>query len=224
MGVRVQARPAGAGKGAGRDHGAGVIAAAVDAVGIAGDGENPRLAPKRDGKRQEELGIPPAPAPALDRHRGLAARKQDRRRRGGIALDGDGKRGGGDVLGDLARLALDGVALDQRLVSRLLGGEARRREGHFRRRGDDRGGVIEARVAGLGGLLGGALEVRSDRRRRLDAVFIEDRGGVGETRRIGHRRARCDHRRIVAGNVGDHQAHHPGGRRRHRQPPALDRR
>ena len=224
MGRRIQARPAGTGKGVGRAHGAGVIAAAVDAVGIAGDGVNPGFAPKRDGKRQEELGIPPASAPARDRHRGLAAREQDRRSGGGIAVAGDGERGGGDVARDLARFALDGVTLDQRLVSRLFGRDARRLERHFGGRGDDRGGIREARIAGLGRLIGGVLQMRFDRRRCLDAVFPEDRGGVGEGRRIGHRRARCDHRRIVAGNVGDHQRHHPGGRRRRRQPPALDRR
>ena len=39
--------------------------------------------------------------------------------------------------------------------------------------------------------------------RRLDAVAGEDRARVGEGRRIGDGRPGGDHRRIVAGHVGD---------------------
>ena len=92
------------------------------------------------------------------------------------------------------------------------------------RSGDDaRFAASEGRVAGLGGFGLAVVEKRLHRGRRDDAVAPQHGFGVGERRRVGRRRAGGDHRWIVARHVGNDQRHDPGGRRRARQPAALDR-
>ena len=64
--------------------------------------------------------------------------------------------------------------------------------------------------------------MRGNRRRRRDAMAREDRLRLLARGRVGHGRARGDHRRIVAGHVGDRQGHDARRMRRRGQPPALE--
>ena len=133
------------------------------------------------------------------------------------------ERAAGHVAGHLARLALDRVAQDERLDAGVPGARRRRLEGVPGPRDQHRLGAGEARIAGLGRLLGARLEVGAHRRRRYDFVARQDRAGVGEAGRVRHRGARGDARRVVAGYVGDNQRDHARRRRRRGQAPAFDR-
>ena len=64
---------------------------------------------------------------------------------------------------------------------------------------------------------------RATGRRRVDAVAGENGAGVGEGGGVGDRRPRGDDARIVAGDVGDEEAHRLGREGRGGQPAALDR-
>ena len=82
----------------------------------------------------------------------------------------------------------------------------------------------QAWIVRLGCFLGCTRQVRLHGGRRFDAVAREHGAGVSEGRRVGHGRPRSDRGRIVAGNVGDQQAHHLGRMGRGSEPAALDRR
>ena len=64
--------------------------------------------------------------------------------------------------------------------------------------------------------------MRGDGGRWRDPVFGEDGARLGEGGRIGHGRARGDHRRVVAGDVGNGERHHLSRRRGGGEPAALD--
>ena len=72
MGLRIEPQPRRPRKGVGTNHGASIVLAAVDAVGVAGDGEDPRRRVKREGESEEKLGVAAAPSTALHRDRRLA--------------------------------------------------------------------------------------------------------------------------------------------------------
>ena len=107
-------------------------------------------------------------------------------------MHSDLTRDAGHHLPDLARLALDRVAEDERAIAgfgRDLRCGLERRLG----RGDDAGfHPSESRIAGLGRLGLGVLKQRHDRWGRCDAVALEDRPGVGER---GRDQAWSDRRR-----------------------------
>ncbi len=60
-------------------------------------------------------------------------------------------------------------------------------------------------IAGLGRFVGRIVERRRHGCRQIEAIFAHDRTRIGERRRIRHRRAGADHRRIVTGHVGNGQ-------------------
>ena len=75
---------------------------------------------------------------------------------------------------------------------------------------------------GFGVSLAGSVEQRRGGSRQRHLAPGDDRPGVGERRGIGHGRAGGDHRRVVAGHVGDRERQHRGRRGDRREPPALD--
>ena len=97
----------GAGERVGRDDGARIVLAAVDAVGVAGQSIDAGHAVKRDGERQQKLGVASAFAFALERDRGLAAGDQHARRHLGLAAHGALPRDAGVHQGHVAGLAFD---------------------------------------------------------------------------------------------------------------------
>ena len=176
----------GAGERVGIDQRAGIVLAAVDAVGVAGERVDAVHAVERDGERQQELGVAAAFAFALERDRGLAARDQHARRLLGLAAQFALPRDAGMDQRHVARLAFDGVAEDHRRHARLardLGGGFER---GLRRRDHD---VLDAReplVAGLRRLLGLA-QALEHARRHVDLVFLDDAERVLVGGRIGRR-------------------------------------
>ena len=80
MRARVDAKTRGPRKRVRHDESTGIVFAAVDAVGIAGDGMNAGQPVQRDGERQKELGIASAAAFAAHCDRGFAAGNQGARR------------------------------------------------------------------------------------------------------------------------------------------------
>ncbi len=69
---------------------------------------------------------------------------------------------------------------------------------------------------------GPRFEVGAHRRWRLDPELGQHRQGVGEGRRVGHRRSGADHAGVVVGHVGDQPRQHAGRLRGDREPAALD--
>ena len=102
-------------------------------------------------------------------------------------------------------------------------GDARRGLEACKRRGDDLDARTgEARIARLRGFVRRGGKVARHRQRRVDAVAGEHGAGVGEGGRVGDRRPRSDDARVVAGHVGDEEAHRLRRKRRGREPAALD--
>ena len=199
----------GAGQRVGRDDRAGDLLRAVDAVGVAGDA--PRCRARRPAPPRAPAGTRrcvrrgPCRAPSPWSRRPTAAR---RAAASGWPCVDDRERDAGHDLADLARLALERVAEDER----------RRRRPRAPPRPRPRATICgvaimtsrprgEPRVAGLRRLVRGALEMRAATAGGgVDAVALEDGAGVGEGRGVGHGRAGGDDRRIVARHVGDQQA------------------
>ncbi len=124
--------------------------------------------------------------------------------------------------GDLARLALQPVAEHHAVVAGLPGAGRRRGE-RVGRPGDDAiDGIGKNPVARLRRFIAGIVERTGYGLRQVEPVSADDGAGVGERGRIGHRRSRADHRRIVARHVGNGERDHAGRMRAPRQPAALD--
>ena len=168
---------------------------------------------------------PPRPGSGrADGDGGLAAGKQHGGGREGMAVRADAAGDAGQHGADLARLAFQRVAQDQRREA-----QGARFGGHRLQRHERRGdhavlAAGEARVAGLGRLLLRLFEMRGDRGGRRDPVMREERARFGEGRGVGHGGAGGDGRRVVAGHVGDGEGDHARRVRRRGEPPALDRR
>src|SRR3546814_12292055 len=75
-GLGIHAIGRGPGHSVGRQQRAGIILAAVDAVGIASQRPDSLGAIQRNAERHEEFGVAAATALATHRHRGLATRQQ----------------------------------------------------------------------------------------------------------------------------------------------------
>ena len=195
----------------------------VHAVGVAGDGEDPRPAVEFDRQRQQEFDIPPSPARARDRHRGFSAGDEDAWRGRRLAVHGDLARDSGHHFPDLPCLALERVAEDEWAIAGPTRQLRRGLERSLRCGDDARFAPREGRVAGLRRLGLAVLEERLHRGRRDDAVALQHGFGVSERRHVGRRRTGGDHRRIVTRDVRNDQRHDPGRSRRNRQPAALDR-
>ena len=75
---------------------------------------------------------------------------------------------------------------------------------------------------GLGVSAAGECQMPAHAVGQLDAVAGEDRRGIGRRGRVGHGRAAGDHRRVVAGHVGDQQRDGARGEGRRGEPAALD--
>src|SRR6266852_6063366 len=96
------------------DDGSRIVLGTVDAVGIGSERINTSLSVERYGEGEEEFGVASTPPLAAHRHRRLAAGENGARRRDRLrmicAVSGDG----GMDHRDVARLALDAVAEDER--------------------------------------------------------------------------------------------------------------
>ncbi len=82
----------------------------------------------------------------------------------------------------------------------------------------------EPRVTRLRRLVFGGTQVIDDCFRFADAVLLQDGNRIGKRGCVGHRRAGCDHSRIVAGNVGNSERNHFRRRAGRGEAPALHRR
>ena len=109
-GLGVESLGRGAGKAVGARERTRIVLGAVDAVGVAGDGMESRLAIEGDGQRQQEFRIAPAAAHAFDGHRRLAAGDECGRRSRRLAVAADLAGDPGMDQGHVARLALQAVA------------------------------------------------------------------------------------------------------------------
>jgi hypothetical protein len=209
-------------QGIGADERAGVVLGAVDSVGVASERVNAGRAVQRERECEQELGVASAAPAAAHGDRGLAAREQDAGRRGRAAAARRSDRDVRHVAGHLARLSLDRVAQDDRCAGRL----SRAQGGCFQgvlRAGDEPGlGTGQTGIARLGRLLRGRFQMGAHRRRRRNAVTLQDRARVGEAGCVRYRWTRGDAGRVVPGHIGDDQRNHPRRGRRRSQAPALD--
>ena len=113
----------------GIDHRAGDLLHAVDAVRIRRECGDAFVATQRDGQRQQELHVPPAPALAPDGDACFAARQQQAGLLHRCVAIGDFERDRGVDLRHLARLALDAVAQIEHVEALRLCLAAHRAEG-----------------------------------------------------------------------------------------------
>ena len=124
--------------------------------------------------------------------------------------------------GDLARLAFKPVAEEDRLEAGTLDLGARRAKRVGGPCHEMKFAVREYGIAGLRAFVRGIGERPSDRRRQIEPMARDDRARLCERRGIGHRRAGADHRRIVAGHVGDGERDHARRMRMRGEPSAFD--
>ena len=206
-----------------RDDRAGDLLRAIDAVRVAGEREDIGKPVEFDREGEQEFDVPAAPPRSLDGDGGLAPRQQDHGRRGRLAAQGGLPCDPGHDAPDLARLALQRIAENERRDARLARDLRRRFEGQLRSRDRDGPRMDQTRVAGLRRLVGGAREMVDDRSRFGDPVFLQHRDGIGEGRGVGHRRSRRDHGGIIAGHVRDDERHELRGVNGGRELSALDR-
>jgi len=213
--------------------GSGVVLGAVDAVGVGGQRRHARRAVQLQRERQQELTAAAAATlrPGRQRDRALAAADEGHWRREGragrtmLAHLSHQRR---IDLGDLARLAGHGIAQHHRAHAGRLEHGGCRLQTSLGGGDDDVAHAAQARIAGLGRLLGcagsAARQVLCHRRRHGTAMARQDRLRVGVGGRIGGAGTRSDVGWVIAGHVGHHQREHRGaaGRRLQRQPPALD--
>ena len=84
--------------------------------------------------------------------------------------------------------------------------------------------ALEDRIAGLGRLAGGAVQMRQHGRRGVDFIFGDHRQRVLPRGGVGNRRPGGDDGKVVARHVGDHQRHDARRRGGRGEASALDRR
>jgi len=161
--------------------------------------------------------LPPWPSPRTVT-RGLTAGQQQPWAPDPPRADPAGRDELGVPAADVARLAFDGLAYHHGPQAAAARRRGRGGEGIAGGRQRDRAGAAEAPVTGLEGLAGRAgrrpRPRRADgpqRRGRRDRVACDHVECGPEGRRIGDRRPRGDHCRVVAGDVRDDQSVHGRG-------------
>ena len=128
------------------------------------------------------------------------------------------------TLPDLARLALDRVAEDERRDARVTRHGGGGLERHLRRRDHDRSRARQPRSPGLGRLILGALEMRSAAGGSVMPYRASDRAGIGESwwhpATVGPEAMTAG---SSPGHVGDDQRDDLRRIRGRGEPPTLDR-
>ncbi len=224
-GAGAQPGGAGAGEGVGRDPGAGVVFAAVDAVGVSGQRPDARLAVEGQRQGEQKLGAAPALAGRAafgHGHGRLTAGEDDAGlgERRAVTRHAAGQRRMRQR--DVARFAFHVVGQDVRGQTRLRASLCHGLQ-HLPRGGDEFDAVAaEHGVARLGRLQRAAQQPGADARGNVDAVTLDDfqrlRAGGG----IGHGGAAGDGGGIVAGHIRNQQREHLSGGAGGGEPSALD--
>src|SRR5258708_6258486 len=196
----------------------GAAAAAVGAVGIAGNCRDSRRGPKRLGERQSVFLVRTAASLAAKGYGEFAARHNDPAPP--LCLQVSGKLRLGRR--NLAGFALDPVAEKYAVIAagsyRRLGGAK-----GFLRTGDEaERRTVEGVVLGLRRFVGRIGQCAADGLGNVQPEPRHHGAGIRKRGRVRYRGSRTDHRRVVAGNVGDGERHHPRRKGQPAEPSALD--
>src|SRR5262245_25970922 len=203
-------------KGAGRIIGA--AAAAVGAVGIAGNSRDPWRGPERLGERQSVFLVRAAASLAAQGYGEFAAGHNDP----APPLRLQVLRKPRLVRRNLAGFAFDPVAEKYAVIAassdRRLGGAK-----SFLWTGDEaERRAVEGVILGLRRFVGRIGQCAADGLRNVQPEPRHHGAGIRKGGRVRYRGPRTNHRRVVAGNVGDGERHHPRRKGQPAEPSALD--
>ncbi len=221
----VQPGGAGAGEGVGRDPGAGVVFAAVDAVGVSGERPDARLAVEGQGQGEQKLGAAPALAgrAAFGHGHGRFAAGEDDAglgERRAVTRHAAGQRRVRQR--DVARFAFHIVGQDMRGDARLSAGVSHGLQ-HLPGGGDKFDAVaVEHGIARFGRFERAALQPGADSLGNADPVSIDDGQRLRTGARVRHGGAAGDGGGIIARHVGNQQREHLCGGAGGGEPSALD--
>ncbi len=178
-GARVEAERAGAAQRIGRGQGAGVVLAAVDAIGVGRERKDSLAPVEREREAEEEFAVAAAMAAAAHCDRRLAAGEDDAGRADRLAVTRGAERNARVHDRAFARLAFDRVAENERGIAGLAGARGGRVE--RAERGGDKAilDLRQPRVARLRRLAQGIGEMSRHGRRQVDSIAREDFPRIG---------------------------------------------